>query len=103
MKKLFDKLASEGGCIVSSNECTEMEIADANIRGDFFVDDEGLGYVRRTQKWLDLHKFIQMPNNDHIQDYINNLPWTPAATEEEKSLVACNILNFYQWLIGARR
>ena len=102
MKDLFDKIASIGGCIVSANECTEIEIADARLRSDFYVDENGLGYVRRTQEWLDTHKYLQMPTDDHIQEYINKLPWTPSATEDDKTLVACNIMTFYRWLTGRK-
>lgn len=50
---LLKRLVEYGGAVVSSGECTEMEIADARARGDFYVDDKGLGYVRRLQIWLD--------------------------------------------------
>jgi|APSaa5957512535_1039671.scaffolds.fasta_scaffold64314_2 hypothetical protein len=56
-EEMFNKLASEGGAIVSSGRCSEMEIANARARGDFFVDKDGLGYVLRLKKWLDkVHK-----------------------------------------------
>lgn len=42
----------DGGAIVSSNECSELEIMDARATDRFFADDEGFGYVWRTQKWL---------------------------------------------------
>ena len=50
---LIQRLVSHGGAIVSSGDCSEMEIADARVRGDFYVDDNGLGYVIRLKKWLD--------------------------------------------------
>ena len=55
MEKLLALLAAEGGCIVSSADCHEIEIAEARARGDFWVDDDGLGYVRRLPEWLSRH------------------------------------------------
>lgn len=55
MDKLIKKLAVEGGCIVSSADCSEMEIADARARGDFWVDNHNYGYVRRLPEWLQRH------------------------------------------------
>ncbi len=55
MEKLLEKLKSEGGCIVSSGDCSEMEIADAQARGDFYVDANHFGYVRRLPGWLARH------------------------------------------------
>lgn len=45
-------LAEERGAVVSSADCSEMEIAFARTEGRFFVDDDGLGYVLRTRTWL---------------------------------------------------
>ena len=42
----------DGGAIVSSNECSELEIANARTTDRFFVDDDGFGYVWRTPEWL---------------------------------------------------
>lgn len=55
MNQLFRKLRSAGGCIVSSGDCSAMEIADAQARGDFIVDDEGFGYVLRPHAWIKKH------------------------------------------------
>jgi hypothetical protein len=54
--QLLTRLVTQGGAIVSSSECSPMEIADARARGDFYVDADGLGYVLRLKKWLDLVK-----------------------------------------------
>ena len=55
--ELLVELVKHGGAIVSSNDCTEMEIVDARVHGRFAVDDEGMGYVRRMKEWLDrIHK-----------------------------------------------
>ncbi len=55
MKELLEKLAKEGGCIVSSADCSMIEISNAQARGDMFVDESGLGYVRRLPEWLQKH------------------------------------------------
>ena len=47
------RLVQRGGAIVSSNSCSELEIADARARGDFYVDEHGYGYVLRLKAWLD--------------------------------------------------
>lgn len=51
-KKFFDKVATYGGAIVSSNECTTLEIADARAGDRFFIDGDGFGFVWRTNHWL---------------------------------------------------
>lgn len=50
--QLIQQLVDCGGAIVSSNDCGQMEIADARARGRFAVDSEGLGFVRRPKEWL---------------------------------------------------
>lgn len=55
MNQLFDKLKVSGGCIVSSGDCGAMEIADAQARGDFTVDEDGYGFVLRPHAWLKKH------------------------------------------------
>jgi len=56
MEKLVNDLAKQGGVIVSSNDCSEMEIADAHATGRFAVLPDGMGFVRRTREWLELQK-----------------------------------------------
>lgn len=51
--ELLARLVDRGGAIVSSGVCSEMEIADARARGDFYVDSKGLGYVLRLKAWVD--------------------------------------------------
>lgn len=43
----------DGGALVSSNECSVIEITNARSTNRFFVDDEGFGYVYRTPEWLE--------------------------------------------------
>jgi len=64
--QLIGQLAHDGGAIVSSNDCSEMEIASAQADGRFAVDAECYGYVRRTKEWLALQKAreIAHPNTD---------------------------------------
>lgn len=64
--QLLGKLITDGGAIVSSNECSEMEIANAQATGRFAVDAEGFGYVRRTKEWLALQLVREKahPNTD---------------------------------------
>ena len=50
--RFLDKLSQRGGAIVSSNECSEMELADARMTDRFLVDANGYGYVWRTAEWL---------------------------------------------------
>jgi hypothetical protein len=50
--QIFDKLIHEGGAIVSSNDCSPIEIADARATGRFAVDLDGMGFVLRTKEWL---------------------------------------------------
>lgn len=57
--ELIERLCFEGGAIVSSNECSEMEIADAMATKRFAVDEEGFGYVRRYKEWLERHKYCK--------------------------------------------
>lgn len=52
--ELIADLVSEGGAIVSSGDCHEMEIAFAQACGRFAVDDDGMGFVRRPKDWLDM-------------------------------------------------
>lgn len=70
IKQLVDQLISDGGAIVSSNDCSEMEIAFASAHGRFATDAEGFGFVRRTKEWLSLQKKreIEHPNQPASAD-----------------------------------
>lgn len=52
-EELLDRLACEGGCVVSSGAASELEISNARARGDFYVDDNGFGFILRPKAWLD--------------------------------------------------
>lgn len=56
MNELFHQLEMEGGAIVCSSECSVIELADARMHGRMFVDDNGIGFVRRPAAWLDYVK-----------------------------------------------
>jgi len=50
--ELLKTMSIQGGCLVSSADCSEMEIADAQVRGDWYVTEGGMGYVLRLPEWL---------------------------------------------------
>lgn len=45
MKNLLNKLALNGGKIVSSAKLHQLEIAEAGANNDIYVDDNGFGFV----------------------------------------------------------
>jgi hypothetical protein len=49
---MLEALGVDRGCVVSSADCCEIEIADARLHGRFFVEDDGCGYVMRPREWL---------------------------------------------------
>lgn len=75
--EILAQLVTEGGAIVSSNDCSTMEIADAQACGRFAVDDEGLGYVRRYKEWLAKtktdHKIIEEVKTA-VEGYVDGAP-----------------------------
>jgi hypothetical protein len=64
--ELLKQLAREGGAIVTSAECSEMEITAARACGRFSVNDDGIGFVRRHADWLALQKARELahPNTN---------------------------------------
>lgn len=58
MLELLEKLKTEGGAIVASKECSAMEIAFAKSQGNMFIDQDGCGFVLRSQEWLDAIKQV---------------------------------------------
>lgn len=50
---MLEDLATRRGCVVSSADCEQMEIAVARTQGRFYVDDDDGGYVMRPREWLD--------------------------------------------------
>ena len=50
--QLIQQLVKHGGAIVSSNDCSPIEIANAQACGRFAVEPEtGLGFTRRPKEW----------------------------------------------------
>ena len=49
---ILTALMDERGAIVSSADCSEMELAFARKEGRFYVDKDGFGFVLRTKEWL---------------------------------------------------
>ncbi len=70
---LIDQLVKEGGAIVSSGDCSEMEIADARATGRFAVRDDGMGFVLRSKEWLALQLAREKahPNTDGKYSGVN--------------------------------
>lgn len=66
INQLIDQLVTDGGAIVSSGDCSEIEIANAKATGRFSVRDDGMGFVRRTSEWLALQLAREKayPNTD---------------------------------------
>ena len=56
IEDLINDLAVKGGAIVCTNECSEIEIANAMNTDRMVVNKEGLGFIRRTDTWLVLQK-----------------------------------------------
>lgn len=52
---LIDQLIEQGGAIVSTSDCSEMEIANAQV-DQRFAHYGAFGLVRRTKEWLDLQR-----------------------------------------------
>lgn len=65
-QQLIDQLIKDGGAIVSSGDCSEMEIAVAQSVGRFASDENGFGFVRRPPGWLAINKRREElhPNTD---------------------------------------
>jgi hypothetical protein len=48
---ILTALIDERGAIVSSADCSEMEITFARSEGRFYVDNAGFGFVLRMREW----------------------------------------------------
>lgn len=55
-EQLARDVIDKGGCIVCTEECSEMEIALANACHRMAVFEDGCGIVRRTKEWLEMAK-----------------------------------------------
>ena len=54
--QLLLDLITEGGAVVSSDACSELEIKSAQHFGRFAADNEGFGFVRHTKQWVRLNQ-----------------------------------------------
>lgn len=54
INQLIQQLVTDGGAIVSSGDCSEMEITNAQATGRFSVREDGMGFVLRSKEWLAL-------------------------------------------------
>lgn len=45
MENLFTLLKEKGGRIVSSNDCSPVEIAEARACDRMFIDEDGFGFI----------------------------------------------------------
>ncbi len=70
--ELIEQLVEVGGAIVSTNDCSEMEIAQARVDGRFTTLG-AFGFVRRTKEWLELQKAREVahPNTDGRYGWIS--------------------------------
>jgi len=55
-EKLIEQLVTEGGVIVCTGDCSEMEIAVAAACGRMAVNADSIGFVRRPKEWLAVAK-----------------------------------------------
>lgn len=55
--QLARDVIEKGGCIVCTEECSEMEIAIARSCNRMAVfEEDGCGIIRRTKEWLEMAK-----------------------------------------------
>lgn len=56
-QELARDVIEKGGCIVCTEECSEMEIALARSCGRMAVfEEDGCGIIRRPKEWLEMAK-----------------------------------------------
>ena len=65
MQQLLEKL-KEGGSIVSSNDCSQLEIAEAKACDRMHVDENGFGFIYFPKK----EKMINIQDDDGHWYYI---------------------------------
>lgn len=52
ISEMAEALVTERGALVSSGDCSTIEIADARLHGRLFVREDGIGFVLRMKEWL---------------------------------------------------
>ena len=50
--ELLEDLATKGGAIVATGNCSPLEIAVARRCGDMAVREDGIGFIRRSPGWV---------------------------------------------------
>lgn len=50
--QLLEDLATKGGAIVATDNCSPLEIAVARRCGDMAVSEDGIGFIRRSPGWV---------------------------------------------------
>lgn len=88
--QLIQQLVTEGGAIVTSGECSEMEIADAQATGRFSVREDGIGFVRRYAEWLALQLEREEAGRDYAQDQTTE---SILAKSRENAILAGDLLS----------
>jgi hypothetical protein len=69
-QEILDRLAN-GGALVRSNECSDIEITHARIGNRFFVRDDGYAYVLRTSEWLESREKAHREQFARTQNQLN--------------------------------
>lgn len=63
IEEALGELVKERGALVSSADCSRLEIVYAQSERRFFVDANGLGYVLRPQRWRETaEKCVVLPH-----------------------------------------
>lgn len=79
--QLINDLAHKGGALVSSGDCSEMEILFAQREDRFSVYDNGFGFVRRSKEWVALQKHREAEARS--RDLATSILFTDPETSEE--------------------
>lgn len=67
VEQLIQQLVTNGGAIVSSADCSVLEIGDAQAAGRLAVDSHGFGFVRRPKEWTAL-QYPTEPTTNIVND-----------------------------------
>lgn len=93
----LDQLVEKGGAIVSSNEASIMEIADARATDRIYIrEEDSLGFIRRPQEWINKKGVI--PSEDDVQRYVQQLLQVDMS-DEERNITTKTIYEFYNWIV----
>lgn len=71
--QLMQQLVAEKGAIVTSGECSGMEVCDAQATGRFAVREDGIGFVRRCAEWLEHKREYMEYGYASLQDELGEL------------------------------